>query len=201
MTKLIQVFAKAPVKGQVKTRIAKAAGGDFALHIHHKLCAAVIGTALASDADEVEVWTTNVAAQQYFEEFGTRCLQQQGTHLGTRMDFALRHGLARYDQVIIVGADALSITPDYLAEAFRALDQSSVVVGPALDGGYIMIGATEPVSFVFGNMPWGTADVMGLTLERLLTNGVNFHVMGDRWDIDTLQDIEQHVPQWLKTES
>lgn len=200
MTNLIQVFAKAPIKGQVKTRIAKDTSDEFALNIHQRLCDGVINTALGSVADAVEVWTTAETALDYFQSFGVDCLLQQGKSLGTRMDFALRHGLARHEKVIIIGADALSITADYLADAFQALAQSEVVVGPAQDGGYILIGATAPVSVLMRDMPWGTSQVMGLTLERLFVNGLAFHIMSDRWDIDTLQDLQQHVPHWLPTD-
>lgn len=197
MKNLIQVFAKAPVKGQVKTRIARETSEEFALALHKRLCDAVIRTAIATESAQVEIWTTGEQPAEYFDGFGLECFQQQGVNLGTRMDFALRHGLSRSRKVLIIGADALSITPDYLAEALRALDQSQVVVGPALDGGYIMVGATAPIPVLFRDMPWGTPDVMALTLERLLMNGLNFHIMGDRWDIDTLQDLQTHVPHWL----
>ena len=134
---------------------------------------------------------------EYFESQGVPCYQQQGQHLGTRMDFALRHGLARHDKVVLIGADAPSIDQHYLAEAFRALDQSSVVIGPALDGGYVLVGLNAPAPFLFRDMPWGTPDVMGMTLERLFSGGVGFHILAERWDIDTLQDMQQHLPDWL----
>jgi len=201
MTNLIQVFAKAPIIGQVKTRIAKDTSEDFALQVHQRLCERVINTALGSVADAVEVWTTAETAVDYFQSFGVDCLQQQGKSLGTRMDFALRHGLARHQRVIIIGADAASITEDYLADGFKALEQSEVVVGPAQDGGYVLIGATAPVSLLMRDMPWGTSQVMGLTLERLFEHGLAFHIMSDRWDIDTLQDLQQHLPDWLHTDA
>lgn len=198
MSDLIQIFAKAPVAGSVKTRLAKDKGDEFALQIHRRLCAAVISSAQAATADEVEVWTTSEAASDYFESMGVTCFLQQGHHLGTRMDFALRHGLARHNKVVLIGADAPSIDGQYLADAFRALDQSSVVIGPAMDGGYVLVGATEPASFLFRDMPWGTSAVMGMTLERLFTAGVGFHILSDRWDIDTLEDLKQHLPEWLE---
>ncbi|RLT92595.1 TIGR04282 family arsenosugar biosynthesis glycosyltransferase [Ketobacter sp.] len=197
MSSLIQIFAKAPVAGQVKTRLAKDKGDAFALAVHQRLCETVIATALNSGADAVEVWTTDAAAFPYFEALGVACWLQQGLHLGTRMDFALRHGLARHDNVVLIGADAPSIDAAYLAEAFRGLEQSSVVIGPAADGGYVLVGVTTPAGFLFRDMPWGTPAVMGITLERLFSSGVGFHVLADRWDIDTLEDLQQHLPDWL----
>ena len=197
MSDLIQIFAKAPVAGKVKTRLARDKGDEFALQIHHRLCETVVTMALDAGIGEVEVWTTRDDACSYFETMGVPCFVQQGQHLGTRMDFALRHGLARHDKVVLMGADAPSIDGQYLADALLALEKSSVVIGPAMDGGYVLVGATEPVSFLFRDMPWGTPEVMGLTLERLFTGGVGFHVLSDRWDIDTLDDLKQHLPEWL----
>lgn len=199
MSDLIQIFAKAPVAGKVKTRLARDKGDAFALQIHQRLCKTVVAKALAAEVDEVEVWTTSDEACPYFEAMGVPCFVQQGQHLGTRMDFALRHGLARHDKVVLIGADAPSIDGQYLADAFLALDKSSVVIGPAMDGGYVLVGATEPVSFLFRDMPWGTPEVMGLTLERLFSGGVGFHVLSDRWDIDTLDDLQHHLPEWLNS--
>ena len=150
---LLQIFAKAPVAGQVKTRIAQTHGDAFALRIYQRLCEVAVEMALTSTAEEVEVWTTDQSAFPYFEALGVNCCLQQGQSLGTRMDFALRHGLTRHDRVLIIGADAPSIDVYYLQEAFKALQQSSVVVGPALDGGYVLVGSSEPVSFLFRNMP------------------------------------------------
>ncbi|MBA53336.1 MAG: hypothetical protein CMK89_02670 [Pseudomonadales bacterium] len=197
MSDLIQIFAKAPLAGKVKTRLAKDKGDEFALQIHHRLCETVVNMALDARVAEVEVWTTSDEACSYFESMGVACYVQQGQHLGTRMDFALRHGLARHHKVVLIGADAPSIDGQYLADAFRALEKSSVVIGPAMDGGYVLVGATEPVSFLFREMPWGTPEVMGFTLERLFTAGVGFHVLSDRWDIDTLDDLKRHLPDWL----
>ncbi|HAG93140.1 MAG: flagellar biosynthesis protein FlgB [Pseudomonadales bacterium] len=194
---LLQIFAKAPVIGQVKTRIAKTHGKAFALQLHRRLCEHMIAMALQSNVGAVEVWTTDARALGYFEALGVDCCLQQGQNLGTRMDFALRHGLARHDRVVIVGADAASIDAGYVQAAFTALQQSTVVVGPASDGGYVLVGATQPVPFLFRDMPWGTPEVMGLTLERLLAGGCDFHVLAERWDIDTADDLRRHLPQWL----
>ena len=198
MSKLLQVFARAPIRGQVKTRIAKELGDDVALNIHKRLCEKAVLTALSSDADAVEAWTTDASTRDYFEAMAVECWVQQGVNLGTRMDFAMRHGLARHQRVIILGSDALSVSPAYLAEAFRSLEQSEVVVGPATDGGYVLIGATRPVPELFRDMPWGTNEVMGHTLERLLSRGLGFHILGERWDVDTVQDVLTYIPDWLE---
>lgn len=197
MDNLLQVFAKAPVMGRVKTRIAATLGPECALAIHRRLCESVMNMAMQIPDVITEVWTTESEGVLYFEGKGAECQLQQGQTLGARMDFALRHGLARNRRVVIIGADAPSIDRDYISQAFQALVDVPVVIGPATDGGYVLIGATTPVPFLLQDMPWGTADVMAITLERLLASGTGFQVLSERWDIDTKEDLEQHLPHWL----
>jgi len=197
MSNVLQIFAKAPIAGTVKTRLARTLGAEQALRIHQRLCEMVVDMALQVSGVSAEVWTTDAAATDYFEAMGLPCYLQQGQSLGTRMDFALRHGLARHQRVVIIGADAPSIDQHYVEQAFQALAEVPVVFGPAADGGYVLIGASTPVPFLLKDMPWGTADVMALTLDRLFTSGSGFKILSERWDIDTQEDLQQHLPHWL----
>ncbi|RLP54521.1 MAG: glycosyltransferase [Ketobacter sp.] len=196
MSSLIQVFAKAPLAGRVKTRIAKTLGETAALNLHKLLCDHIIQVAQTSQADEVEIWTTEPNA--YFDVFAAPVWIQQGRELGTRMSFSLRHGLSRFDRVLIIGGDAYSLTPDYLNQALSALQETDVVLGPAEDGGYVLVGATQTWPVLFQKVPWGTADVMGTTLDIMLANGIGFHLLPEQWDIDTLDDLRKHAPDLLQ---
>jgi rSAM/selenodomain-associated transferase 1 len=196
MSSLIQVFAKAPLPGRVKTRVAKTLGDNAALNLHKLLCDHVIQMAQTSQVDAVEIWTT--APDDYFDTFAAPVWIQQGRELGTRMSFSLRHGLSRFDQVLIIGADAYSLTPDYLNQAVSSLQETDVVLGPAADGGYVLVGATQSWPVLFQNVPWGTADVMAVTLDIMLANGIGFHILPEQWDIDTLDDLKKHAPELLK---
>lgn len=198
MSTLIQIFAKAAVHGAVKTRLAKQVGNAAALLIHQRLCCHVIEQACAAGADAVEIWAALDAQDEFLHSFGLPVFEQQGRELGTRLDFALRHGLTRHGRVVIVGADVYSLTPGYLQLAFKALQTSQIVVGPAEDGGYVLIGANHSLPVVFQDIPWGTPDVMGATMDRLLSNMISFELLPERWDIDTLEDIRRHGPELLK---
>lgn len=198
MSTLIQIFAKAAVPGAVKTRLAKQVGNDAALRIHQCLCQHVVAQARAAGADAVEIWGALDADDPFLRAFGLPVFEQRGRELGTRMDFALRHGLARHKHVVIVGADVFSLSASYLRQAFAALQGSEIVVGPAVDGGYVLIGASRSLPVVFQDVPWGTVDVMGTTMDRLLTNMISFELLPERWDIDTLEDIHRHAPELLK---
>lgn len=196
MTSLIQIFARAPLQGQVKTRIARELGDEAALHLHTQLCDRVIQVAQSCQADAVEIWTTE--PHDFFDQFAAAVEIQQGRELGTRMEFALRHGLTRYDNVLVIGSDALSLTPDYLNQAINCLADVEVVFGPARDGGYVLVGARQVHTCLFRNMPWGTGDVMALTMERLLSESIPFQIMSEQWDIDTVDDLKRDAPDMLE---
>src|SRR5690606_32046322 len=103
----------------------------------------VVGQALEANADAVEIWAALDANDPFLGQFGLPVFEQQGRELGTRLDFAMRHGLARHSRVVIVGADVYSIHASYLQSALQGLLTSDVVVGPAQDGGYVLIGARK----------------------------------------------------------
>lgn len=197
MSTLIQIFAKAAVPGQVKTRLAREVGNRAALEIHRRLCRKVVAQALAANADTVEIWSALDAADPFLHGFQLLVHEQQGRELGTRMDFALRHGLARHERVILIGADAYSLDAAYLQNALLSLQNCDVVIGPAQDGGYVLVGARKSSPAIFRDIPWGTSDVMAATLKVMLENMMNFELLGERWDIDTLADIQRHAPELL----
>jgi len=197
MSTLIQIFAKAAVPGQVKTRLAREVGNRAALEIHRRLCRKVVAQALAANADTVEIWSALDAADPFLHGFQLPVHEQQGRELGTRMDFALRHGLARHERVILIGADAYSLDAAYLQNALLSLQNCDVVIGPAQDGGYVLVGARKSSPAIFRDIPWGTSDVMAATLKVMLENMMNFELLGERWDIDTLADIQRHAPELL----
>lgn len=197
MSSLIQVFAKAPVAGQVKTRVAQELGSECALQLHKLLCEHTVQVAKSSQADAVEIWTT-APPHHYFEQFSVPVSLQQGPELGARMAFSLQHGLARFDQVIIIGADALSLTPDCLDRAIHYLQKTEIVLGPAEDGGYVLLGAVKYWPQLFKRVPWGTNQVLARTLEILGLNAIPHRTLPAQWDIDTVADLKRHAPEWLQ---
>lgn len=197
MSTLIQIFAKAAVPGQVKTRLAREVGTSAALEIHRRLCRKVVEQACAAQTDAVEIWAALDASDPFLRSFNLPVQEQQGRELGTRMDFALRHGLARHQRVILIGADAYSLDAAYLRNALLSLQNRDVVIGPAQDGGYVLVGARKCSPAIFRDIPWGTAEVMGATLNVLLEKKTDFELLAERWDIDTLADIHRHAPELL----
>ncbi len=115
--------------------------------------------------------------------------QQQGGDLGARMLFALNHGLARYPRVLLVGSDCPELDADYLGRAAAALLQHELVLGPARDGGYVLLGARRPVAPLFADMPWGSDRVLELTLQRARAMGLATALLEPLNDVDRPADL------------
>ena len=101
-------------------------------------------------------------------------LQTSGD-LGERMAGAFQEQFAAgAEKVVIIGSDCLAITPDHLKQAFAALDTADVVIGPATDGGYYLLGIKRPHPFLFQDMPWSQPELRQLTELAILQHGLTF---------------------------
>jgi len=210
------VMARAPVAGQVKTRLwqGEAAAGlseqralsaAEAAQLHAAFIADVCSKGVqagiarlrlyvaGSDADAMApaAWATQLAQ-------GFTLHAQQGADLGARMQHALRTELAQGAQaVIIVGTDSPTLPVRYLQEAMAQLTggAAQVVLGPASDGGYYLIGASQPVPELFAEgIKWGTSSVLPTTLQRLREHQrqhpkLRCHLLPFFYDVDTPSDL------------
>lgn len=188
---LVVVFARAPERGRVKTRLAAEVGDDAALALYDWLARRVV-RALAA---EPRRWDLRVAATPEVDPVARWMPEaddvtpQRGEDLGARMGDALETALAQgYRRVVVVGTDSLDADARRVAEALDALDEAPAVLGPALDGGYYLLGATRPLP-VFGAMPWGTDAVAERTRERLRRSGIAWREVAPGRDVDTRADL------------
>lgn len=197
MSNLIQLFAKTPVPGKVKTRVARETSDQFACELHKVMCERIIHRAVSA-ADAVEIWTTEPDTEtNFFQQFNLPIFIQQGRDLGERMHNALQDGLARHQKVTIVGADAYSLSEEDMRSSFSALDNHSVAIFPATDGGYVSLAAKSWKLTEFGAVDWGTQNALEQTLDVLKQNHVDHCLLSTRWDIDTLADIHKYAPELL----
>ena len=192
---LIQ-FSRAPQEGRVKTRMLPHLSAARACELHCEMTLWTCRQLLDSGLGDVEL---SVAGDTQHTLF-SRCLamgacrvsQQQGTELGQRMYNAMQRGLARYVSVILVGSDCPGIDPAYLRQAVAALNTASVVVGPATDGGYVLLGARTIIEGVFNEMPWGSDEVYAKTCVALARAGLKWIELPWLTDIDKPEDL----PVW-----
>lgn len=198
-TQLIQVFVKAPEPGKVKTPLIPELGETLARDIHVRLLESVLAQVQQAEVD-IELWVAGDMSHPYVQELGNRftLFEQHGIDLGERMYNALLHGLQCHQHVLLVGGDAYSLTPGYLAQAFVALQHQDMVFGPAQDGGYILVGANKLHPDTFLDIDWGTASVLQEQLENCERCGLHTALLESRWDIDTVADIKQYAPELLQ---
>ena len=127
------------------------------------------------------------------QDLGIAAVQSQnGSNLGERMFHAISEGLLRYRKLVLVGSDCPAIDERYLADALVALDTESLVLGPANDGGYVLIGATHIEASVFQGMSWGSGTVLDETRARLVASGRSWSELNTLSDIDRPEDL----PLW-----
>ena len=190
---LIQ-FAKSPVSGQVKTRMFPTLRAEESCALHEELVLWTCGQLCA--VGTVELWVSGGIEHPIFavcESLGVSAVRQQiGHDLGERMYNALADGLSRYQQVILVGSDCPFIDAKYLRTARRALDSHAVVLGPADDGGYVLIGAREHSPAVFTGIEWGQTSVFAQTVELLMHQNIDWIPLESLPDIDRPEDL----PKW-----
>jgi rSAM/selenodomain-associated transferase 2/rSAM/selenodomain-associated transferase 1 len=115
---------------------------------------------------------------------------QQGRDLGERMDRAFRRAFREgAEAVILVGTDAPGLTPSMMKEGFRALEGADVVLGPAKDGGYTLIGLSAPRPELFRSIPWGTSEVLKETLAAVRASGLRARLLPELEDVDRPEDL------------
>jgi rSAM/selenodomain-associated transferase 1 len=192
---LIQVFAKAPVPGRVKTRLIPHLGAHGATELYCRLLRRALATAAIARAGSVELWTT-VPTNSFLEVcrrlIGVPIHMQVEGNLGARMSHALRDGLTRAHKVLLMGVDIPGMTHEDLREASEALDRGcDAVLGPAEDGGYWLIGARRHDEHLFEDIAWSEPDVAHRTRARLQALGWRWHELATRWDVDRPEDLQR----------
>ncbi len=189
---LIQVFARPPVAGKVKTRLIPDLGADKATAVY-RYCLKQTLDLLNSSGLDFEIWLSEAGVDPLFTPLNTQ--QQQGIDLGARMYHALRHRLDSNpdDSVILIGTDCLDLRHSHLIAAIDALKTQDLVLLPCLDGGFAMIGCRKMEPLVFADIEWGSGQVLQQTLRNAKAMGYKTGILETVRDIDTLSDLN-HYP-------
>ncbi len=190
----LAVFAREPVLGEVKTRLAESLGDEPTLRLYEAMLGYMVAMASDQCIAPVSLWVTANPDHGYFQSLCPRdAIQLQGEgDLGRRMDHTGSTLLAceGVDGVVIVGSDCPAIDGLYLMEAFDALARGNdLVLGPAEDGGYILVGLSKPLLGLFEDIEWGSDQVLTQTLERANALGLRYVLLNTLWDVDRTEDV------------
>jgi uncharacterized protein len=189
------LFARYPVPGTTKTRLVPALGAAAAALLAKTLTEFALAQARACGCP-LTVYGTGASVEQLEQWLGASCELQPTGDLGERMASALAQTYARgARRTLLIGSDCPGITPQLLANGFEALRHHDVVLGPATDGGYYLIGMRAPQPQLFAQMQWSHSAVLAQTLARL--EGLTHILLPVLSDIDTPEDLAQLPPGFL----
>jgi hypothetical protein len=193
MRQALCVMAKDPKAGHVKTRLCPPLDADTAARLYRCfLIDALDMVAHVPGADPVVAYAPANAREPFAQLTDERFLliPQEGDDLGSRLENAFRALFRRgYDRVAVVSTDSPDLPPEYLPEAFRALDRAPGAIGPCPDGGYYLIALARPVPELFRDMPWSTPRVVPETDARARGLGLELARLPEWPDVDTAADL------------
>ena len=192
----ILVFAKAPIKGQVKTRLSPKYSADFALKLHTNMVSHCIDLVTKSNLCPIQLWCAPSPHVKYFQncknDYGVELYSQHGRDLGERMSNAVNTALSKCKNVVLIGTDCPSLTQNDLREVLISLENNKdVVISPALDGGYVLMGLNRSHQQLFNDISWGSDQVFAQTKSRLRFLNWCWEETKIFWDVDRPDDIRR----------
>jgi rSAM/selenodomain-associated transferase 1 len=192
-------MAKAPVPGLAKTRLVPSIGAHAAAVLQERLTGRTIATAMAANIGSVTLWCAPDPSHPSFRElvagYKITLKRQPDGDLGQRMLAAFAAGAGA---TLVTGSDCPALTAEHLRMAAIALQDADVVLIPAEDGGYVLIGARAPHVELFRDIAWGTATVLANTRAQISTLGLTCVELPPLWDVDTEPDLarlEREYPE------
>ncbi|MGA0806394.1 MAG: TIGR04282 family arsenosugar biosynthesis glycosyltransferase [Pseudohongiellaceae bacterium] len=189
----IALFARVPVPGRVKTRLIPALGPDGACALHERLLARILGELEQQELCAAGLWLDAAGQHPLIAACRLPVHLQQGEDLGARMAHALGTMLQRKRFALVIGTDAPQLDAQCLELALQALaDGCDIVLGPAFDGGYVLIGMRERCAPVFEGVAWGSSRVLQQTLDLITTAGLRCCLLAPQPDVDEPDDL-RHV--------
>ena len=188
---LLLIFTRNPEFGKVKKRLAASIGDSAALEIYTSLLQHTAEITRKLPVDKEVCYSEKTEENDSWDDKIYNKRVQKGKDLGERMKNAFQAGFAAgYTNIIIIGSDLYDLNQEDLQKAFGALRNSDYVIGPALDGGYYLLGMKSMNAAVFVNKPWSTKTVFQETLKDL--NEKEITLLDTRNDIDYVEDLKDH---------
>lgn len=190
------LFLKYPEKGKVKTRLAKDIGNEKALLIYKKLVSKILNQ-IDSNNYNISIYyfpeNKKNEVKKWINLPNIKYLPQSGDDLGARMLNAFKDSISlKYIKTVIIGTDCLEINDNIISKSFYLLDDSNLVLGPATDGGYYLIGLKAVVETIFQDIHWSTEKVLKQTINKAKEIKLSYKFLDFLSDIDTLEDLNNY---------
>ena len=183
---LLMIFVKNPVRGKVKTRLAATIGDDRALKVYEQLLEHTRLIASFVHCDKSVFYSDFIDEKDQWKKHGFAQQLQHGNDLGERMKNAFLFAFSKgYKHAIIIGSDCFELNDNIIAQGFAVLKDKDVVIGPAADGGYYLLGMNKLHSQLFANKSWSTPSVYLDTVKDIL------HLNLSHAELVTLHDIDE----------
>lgn len=189
--KLLLIFTRNPELGKVKSRLAQDLGDQTALDIYKFLLDHTVSITKSLKVTKQVHYSEKIHENDIWDNSVYQKKQQVGVDLGERMKNAFLEGFQNgYTNIIIIGSDMYDLTSEDITAAFKKLDKTDFVVGPAVDGGYYLLGMRKLKPEIFSNKNWGTSTVLKDSLQDL--EGENTTLLAIKNDVDYYSDIKEH---------
>ena len=192
----IQIFTKAPIEGYCKTRLAPHLGESETVSLQMEMIQKTILTSIKINTADVQLWCKPSTQHSFFqkmaEENSVSLHEQKGETLGDIMNDAALGAENSYANIVQIGTDCPYIDADYILAAIDQLDADNrIVIGPANDGGYVLLAQNQCFAEIYNNIDWGMPSVLGQLEMNLKHLKIKHFKLASLSDIDTFSDYQQ----------
>lgn len=187
---ILIIFYRNPELGKVKTRLAATMGDEKALEVYLRLVNHTRDVVDVLSVQKIVYYSHHIETDDVWEDKRIDKAVQQGDSLGDRMQKAFESCFEKkYKSVCIIGTDCFELTSEIIKDAFESLKSKNAVIGPAVDGGYYLLGMNQFIPEVFINKAWSTAKVMDDTIRDLKNLKLTYHQLPILRDVDHEKDL------------
>ena len=186
------LFMKEPVAGRVKTRLGNEIGMDQSAELYAAFICDILSQTEQLNANRVLAYAPDKSAKRYFAAIQSDSDQlwlQPETDLGDRLSQFFQEHLRDQQPVVVIGSDSPSLPASYISKAFELLEQNDVVLGPAVDGGYYLVGQRRYVPELFEGIDWSQPEVLQQSVQQLARSNVSLGLLDPWYDVDSYADL------------
>lgn len=194
MERALIIMTRVPVAGETKTRLMSDLTGEECV-IFHEACLRDLIQIQGKIKIPTYIYYSGFLTENFVSIFHEKVkfIPQEGSDLGERMAQAFRQTLISHKHVVMLGSDVPNLRVPHLEKAFETLESKDLVLGPALDGGYYLIGMNTFHPELFKGITWGEAEVLEKTLERVQGKGLSYSLLERMRDLDTFEDLAEYM--------